>query len=160
MSHQITQKFVRATVGFRLSWQRLFNRPLNVPREQTDLIELQTMFKMKVRVSVHTTRTRRSTNSWLSLFLLFEWIQSSIDQLHSHAETEQSKSTTLRTKIHQYILDWPWFSLLRGDRQSVTSIDALVGEEDCTRVLGYPPVYRHCNGRPWRQVEAPWCTTM
>jgi hypothetical protein len=40
--------------------------------------------------------TRRSTSFWPSLFLLFELIQPSIDQLCSHADTEQGSSTTLR----------------------------------------------------------------
>ena len=40
--------------------------------------------------------TRRSTRC--CLFLLFEWIQSSIDQICSHTETEQDRSTTLRSR--------------------------------------------------------------
>ncbi len=40
--------------------------------------------------------TRRSTSFWPSLFLLFEWIQPSIDQLCSHADAEEDSSTTLR----------------------------------------------------------------
>ncbi len=39
----------------------------------------------------------RSTSFWPSLFLLFEWIQPTIDQLCSHTDTEQDSSTTLRT---------------------------------------------------------------
>ncbi len=34
---------------------RLFNRHLNVPREQTGLIELQTVFRLQIGVSVHET---------------------------------------------------------------------------------------------------------
>ncbi len=38
----------------------------------------------------------RQCLSWPSLFLLLEWIQPSIDQICSHVESEQVRSTTLR----------------------------------------------------------------
>jgi hypothetical protein len=37
-------------------------------------------------------------------------------------------------------------------------ISGLVSSRDCTRVLGYPRAYRHCNTRLCRQVEGPWHT--
>jgi hypothetical protein len=55
-------------------WQRLFNRHLNVPREHTRLIELQTLIELEVRVSSYETLNKFLTESVSSR--LFEWIES------------------------------------------------------------------------------------
>ncbi len=72
-----------------------FNRHLNVPRSGSRPSSYSSRHCSNFRLV--WARTRRSTRSWPSLFLLFEWIQSSIDQIWSHAEAEQARSTTLRS---------------------------------------------------------------
>ena len=58
---------------------------------------------MYTGVSVHGTATISMSHGiwlvsswWPRLFLLFDWIQPSIDQLYSHVETEKDRNTTLR----------------------------------------------------------------
>ncbi len=97
---RLHKKLVRVLLGFSLG--------LGV-RESSDT-DYSTVISMShgIRPSSYISRrcsnfklvwvsTRLSTSFWPNLFLLFEWIKPSIDQLCLHVNTEQDISTTFRS---------------------------------------------------------------
>ncbi len=71
-----------------------------------------------------------------------------------HRDNVRMKTRRTQPCVRQYIVDWPWFSLSRTDRQCVTSKPRRVAAGDCTWVPSYPPVSHHWNTRPSRQAAA------
>ncbi len=69
-------------------------------------------------------RTRSSTSFWPSLFLLFEWIQPSIDKIWSHTDVEQGRSTLSSPKKNSIFFttrDLVWLIGKETDRFFATS---------------------------------------
>ena len=100
---RLHNNLVRVFFGFRIGlgvgdtvggpvlvvWSRLFNHHLNVPREQTGLIETQTLFQLQIGACAHETLDKVLTESVSPLWvypILDRWVMIDAEGLRTGQE--------------------------------------------------------------------------